>query len=184
MGGLLVTGAGKYLVEKQQKLLVQRIYQNCKGKELMEDDVEGVDVVAARWKMRVAGLAVVVHFIAGICALMCWESMSFVDAFYLVCVTVTTLGYGDRSFRTRAGRIFAVVWILFSTVCVGQFFLYLAESRTAERRREIACWALHRPTTPCDFEAAGMDGDGVARSVAFVVVQPPPSILARTAVSM
>jgi len=61
------------------------------------------------------------------------EGFSFIDAFYCVCVTVTTLGYGDESFTTKAGRVFAVFWIL--SVCVVQFFLFLAESRTEERQR-------------------------------------------------
>lgn len=168
--GVLVSGAANYLVEKQEMLLVQKIYLRHKRKEhkkqkeelAVEDEKH---VVAAHWKMFIAGCAVVVHFIAGILALMCWEGLNFIDAFYVVCVTVTTLGYGDRSFLTQAGRIFAIIWILSSTVCVAQFFLYLAESRTEERQRDIASWALHRPTTPSDLEAADMDGDGVVRSV-------------------
>lgn len=163
--GVLVSGAANYLVEKQEKLLVQKIYLKYKKREHKELVVDDEDVVAVHWKAIVAGVAVVVHFIAGMFALVCWEGLNFIDAFYVVCVTVTTLGYGDRSFGTLGGRIFAVFWILSSTVSVGQFFLYLAESRTEERRHEIACWALHRPTTPSDLEAADMDGDGVVRSV-------------------
>lgn len=167
--GVLVSGAANYLVEKQEMLLVQKIYLRHKRKEHKKQNELAVEdemhVVAAHWKMFIAGCAVVVHFIAGILALMFWEGLRFIDAFYVVCVTVTTLGYGDRSFLTQAGRIFAIFWILSSTVCVAQFFLYLAESRTEERQRDIASWALHRPTTPSDLEAADMDGDGVVRSV-------------------
>ena len=164
--GVLLSSAASYLVEKQEKLLVQKIYlkymRKHNKKELVVDDE---DVIAAHWKVLIAGVAVAIHFVAGMFALMWWEGMGFIDGFYLVCATVTTLGYGDRSFRTQPGRIFAVVWILSSTVCVAQFFLYLAESRTEERQHEIACWALHRPTTPSDLEAADLDGDGVVRSV-------------------
>jgi potassium channel subfamily K len=164
--GVLLSSAANYLVEKQEKILVQKIYLKYMHREHRKAVViENDDVVAAHWKMLIAGVAVFVHFAAGMFALVWWEGMSFIDGFYLVCVTVTTLGYGDRSFRTQAGRIFAVVWILSSTVCVAQFFLYLAESRTEERQHEIAGWALHRPTTPSDLEAADMDGDGVVRSV-------------------
>jgi len=173
--GVLVSGAANYLVEKQEKLLVQKVYLKYKRKDrkvLAVDDEE--NVVVAHWKMLVAGCAVVVHFIAGIFALMCWEEMNFIDAFYVVCVTVTTLGYGDRSFSTQAGRIFAIFWILSSTVCVAQFFLYLAESGTEERQHDIASWALHRPTTPSDLEAADRDGDGVVRSVLDLSSHPSP----------
>lgn len=167
--GALVSGAANYLVEKQERVLVQKIYFKYMKKEQRELIVVDDGVVAAHWKMLIAGVAVFVHLIAGMFALMYWEGMNFIDAFYLVCVTVTTLGYGDQSFRSQAGRIFAVFWILSSTVCLAQFFLYLAESRTEERQHEIACWALHRPTTPADLEAADLDGDGDVSAAEFVL---------------
>lgn len=49
----------------------------------------------------VLGLGVsVLHFV---------EGLPWVDAFYCACATVTTVGYGDRSFSTLHGRIFAVM---------------------------------------------------------------------------
>lgn len=167
--GALVSGAASYLVEKQEKILVQKIYKKYKKKDKKDvrfDDVaDDNDVVAAHWKAAVSGIMFGILFIAGVLVLIYCEEMSFIDAFYCVCVTVTTLGYGDHSFRTTNGRLFAVFWILSSTVCVAQFFLYLAESRTEERQHELACWALSRPTTPSDLEAADLDGDGVVRCV-------------------
>lgn len=158
--GVLVSGAANYLVEKQETILVQKFRKNQQESDEIVDDDE---VVAAQWKTGIAGAAVVVLFVTGVLVLMFCEGLSLIDAFYCVCVTVTTLGYGDQSFTTKAGRLFAVFWILSSTVCVGQFFLYLAESRTEERQRQLAVWALSRPTTPSDLEAADLDRDGVVR---------------------
>lgn len=160
--GVLVSGAANYLVEKQERILVQKVYNKYRwqaDKVSIGDD----GVVTAQWKAIIAGVIVLVLFVLGVLVLHYLEHMSFINAFYCVCVTVTTLGYGDQSFNTKAGRIFATFWILLSTVCVAQFFLYLAEVRTEEHQHEIARWALYRHTTPSDLEAADLDGNGVVR---------------------
>ncbi|CAK9200421.1 unnamed protein product [Sphagnum troendelagicum] len=166
--GVLVSGAANYLVEKQERILVQKVYNKYRwqaDKVSIGDD----GVVTAQWKAIIAGVIVLVLFVLGVLVLHYLEHMSFINAFYCVCVTVTTLGYGDQSFNTKAGRIFATFWILLSTVCVAQFFLYLAEVRTEERQHEIAHWALCRHTTPSDLEAADLDGNGVVSKAEFVL---------------
>ncbi|RXI07232.1 hypothetical protein DVH24_026368 [Malus domestica] len=45
------------------------------------------------------------------------EKLSLMDAFYCVCSTISTLGYGDKSFSTQAGGVFAMFWILKGTIC-------------------------------------------------------------------
>ncbi|CAK9271099.1 unnamed protein product [Sphagnum jensenii] len=165
--GALVSGLANYLVEKQEKILVRKVYNKYRKQRGGEEDEDSV--ISAEWKAMVAGVLVLVLFVLGLLALQYWEGMSFIDAFYCVCVTVTTLGYGDQSFETQAGRIFAIFWILSSTVCVAQFFLYLAEVRTEERQYEIAHWALCRRTTTSDLEAADLDGDGVVSKAEFLI---------------
>jgi potassium channel subfamily K len=169
--GALVSGLANYLVEKQEKILVKKVYNKYRKQSGVEDDEDSV--ISAEWKAMVAGVLVLVLFVLGLLALQYWEGMSFIDAFYCVCVTVTTLGYGDQSFQTQAGRIFAIFWILSSTVCVAQFFLYLAEVRTEERQYQIAHWALCRRTTTSDLEAADLDGDGVVRFLSFSFLSTP-----------
>jgi potassium channel subfamily K len=158
--GVLVSGAANYLVEKQENILMKKYKKKISEDE---DPVDEDEVVAARLKAAISGIAVAVLVVTGVLVLMFCEGLRFIDAFYCVCVTVTTLGYGDESFNTMAGRLFAVFWILTSTVCVAQFFLYLAESHTEERQRRLAVWALTRPTTTSDLEAADLDDDGTVR---------------------
>lgn len=55
------------------------------------------------------------------------EKVPFLEAFYYVCATMTTLGYGSPSFSSRGGRVFAVLWILVGTIFVAQFFMCFAE---------------------------------------------------------
>ncbi|KAA8527058.1 hypothetical protein F0562_008713 [Nyssa sinensis] len=85
------------------------------------------------------------------------EKLGVVDAFYCVCTTITTLGYGDMSFGTKAGRTFAIFWILTGTASLAQFFFYVAELRTEHRQKELVKWVLARKLTPEDLEAADLD---------------------------
>ncbi|KAK3433573.1 hypothetical protein EUGRSUZ_D01460 [Eucalyptus grandis] len=82
---------------------------------------------------------------------------------------LSTLGYGDQSFSTTGGRIFAVFWILASTICVGRFFFYLAVLYTGSRQRSFTKWVLTRNLTFSDLEAADLDDDKVVSAAEFVV---------------
>ncbi|GFS45133.1 outward rectifying potassium channel protein [Actinidia rufa] len=88
--------------------------------------------------------------------LMAVEKLDLVDGFYCVCSAVTTLGYGDKSLSTKAGRVFAVIWIWMSTTCLAQFFLYVTELYTETRQRRLADWVLTRKMTNEDLEAADL----------------------------
>ncbi|XWS18087.1 hypothetical protein CRYUN_Cryun32bG0011600 [Craigia yunnanensis] len=97
------------------------------------------------------------------------EEMEFIDAYYCVCSTITTLGYGDESFSTGVGRIFAIFWILSSTVCLAQFFLYLAELYTERRQKLLIKCVLNRKLTSSDLEAADLDHDEVVSVAEFIL---------------
>ncbi|KAJ9562753.1 hypothetical protein OSB04_007913 [Centaurea solstitialis] len=88
----------------------------------------------------------------------------------LLCVTtMTTLGYGDKSFSTTGGRIFAIFWILFSTICLAQVLFAFAELYTESRQRSLVSWVLTRKTTAADLEAADLDDDGEVVGAEFVI---------------
>ncbi|CAM6087667.1 unnamed protein product [Calypogeia fissa] len=164
--GALVSGAANYIVELQEQMLVRAL--NRKEDEDYEL-AEETDVQNAKWKVFVSGILVLGLFISGVVFNIVIEGMTFVDSFYCVCVTVTTLGYGDHSFTTPLGRFFAAMWILSSTVCLAQFFLYIAEMRTQSRQLKLAHWVLHRKTTKTDLQAADIDGDGIVSAPEFVI---------------
>ncbi|KAK4341914.1 hypothetical protein RND71_037730 [Anisodus tanguticus] len=67
----------------------------------------------------------------------------------------------EISFSTKAGRIFAIFWILTSTLCLGRFFLYVAELNAEKRQKEIVKWVLSRRTTNVDLEEADVDNDNL-----------------------
>eukprot|EP00262_Sarcandra_glabra_P006137 TRINITY_DN18244_c0_g1_i1.p1 TRINITY_DN18244_c0_g1~~TRINITY_DN18244_c0_g1_i1.p1 ORF type:complete len:353 (-),score=51.23 TRINITY_DN18244_c0_g1_i1:191-1249(-) len=165
--GLFLSSAADYLVEKQEILLVKALHMrdDCGQIEIMKE----VEANRVKYKLITTATLLLVLIITGTAFLSVIEKLDVVDAFYCVCSTITTLGYGDKSFSTKGGRVFAVFWILTSTICVAQFFLYLAELFTERRQQSLAKWVLTRRMTPVDLEAADIDDDGVVRSADFII---------------
>ncbi|KAL6219658.1 hypothetical protein ACLB2K_007417 [Fragaria x ananassa] len=126
-----------------------------------------VDVAKGRMRIRLkVGLALgVVVMCIGVGALvLCFmEDLSWIDSIYLSVMSVTTVGYGDKAFKTLPGRLFAAVWLLFSTLAVARAFLYLAEARVDKRHRKIVKWVLHRDITVQDLLAADINNHGFIR---------------------
>lgn len=103
----------------------------------------------------------------GVVVLHYMEELSWIDALYATCISITTVGYGDVSFQTMNGRLFAAVWLLFSTLGVARAFLFLAEARVHSRHRHLAKRVLRRKMTTNDLMAMDLDNDGHVRSVFF-----------------
>ncbi|KAJ7299244.1 hypothetical protein O6H91_19G037300 [Diphasiastrum complanatum] len=164
--GAILSNAAHYLVEKQEKFLEKAVHRKNHQIEVL---VKGPKMKPVHWKVLVTGIIVVSLFGLGMLVLIKLEHKSTVDAFYVVSVTVTTLGYGDQSFKTPPGRAFAIVWILVSTLSVAQFFLCLAEWATEARQHSLADWVLTRKVTSLDLEAADLDDDGVVSAAEFII---------------
>ncbi|KAK7319350.1 hypothetical protein RJT34_04070 [Clitoria ternatea] len=155
--GFILSKGANYIVEKQEIFVVKAVLKRERfGSELPQTN-------KAKYKLMVAVTTFLVLMVTGTIFLYFVENLDFVDALYCVCSTVTTLGYGDKSFSTTIGRTFAVFWILSSTVCLAQFFGYLAEFYTEESQRLLAKMVLTRKLSLLDLEAADLDGDRVVR---------------------
>lgn len=157
--GHLLSRAADYLVEKQETLLVRAFHlrQTFGPTDILKE----LHTNKLRYKCYVTFLVLLVLFLVGTMFLVMVEKMPVIEAFYCVCSTVTTLGYGDKSFNSGTGRLFAVFWILTSTVCLAQFFLYVAELNAETKQRALVKWVLTRRITTNDLEAADLDEDGV-----------------------
>ncbi|XP_022734272.1 two-pore potassium channel 1-like [Durio zibethinus] len=165
--GLVLTKAADYLVEKQETLLVKAFHMHKKVGEL--EILKEIENNRVKYKFYTALILLVLLILSGTVFLYKVENLDLVDAFYCVCSTITTLGYGDKSFSTKGGRIFAVFWILAGTICLAQFFLYIAELNTENRQKALAKWVLTRRVTNVDLEAADLDDDGVVGAAEFVL---------------
>ena len=152
--GFLLSKAADYFVEKQEALLARAFYLS--ESRIMKE----MGVNRARNKFITTAGFLLVLMTMGVVFLWKVERLSLIDAFYCVCSTITTLGYGDKSFSSTGGRLFATAWILSGTICLAQFFLYLAEWKAEKNQWLLAQWVLNRRLTFVDLEAADLDQDG------------------------
>ncbi|KAI4372319.1 hypothetical protein MLD38_010564 [Melastoma candidum] len=165
--GCFLSKAADHLMEKQEALLVRAIHINEKlgPAEVLKE----AELNKTRYKLITCLILLLVLIFLGILFLCLVEELHVVDAFYCVCATITTLGYGDESFSTQVGRGFAVFWILSSTVCLAQFFFYVAEINTENRQRMMVKQVLSREVTTSDLEGADLDRDKVVSASEFVI---------------
>ncbi|CAN6477809.1 unnamed protein product [Victoria cruziana] len=165
--GLMLGSAADYLVEKQELYFIKALHVHQKVSS--SDIIKELQSNRVRYKVVMISGAVLVLIVVGTIYLYKVEKLNLIDAFYCVCSTITTLGYGDKSFSTEGGRTFAIIWILISTISVALLFLYLAEWATERRQQSLAKWVLTRKMTFLDLEAADIDDDGVVSPAEFVI---------------
>ncbi|GAB2301008.1 hypothetical protein Dimus_035044 [Dionaea muscipula] len=172
--GILLSRAADFLVEKQENLFAMAIHLRdkvppaaCSDNNIIQEAV--LETNKTKYKLIMALMLMLVLGVVGTFVLTAVEKMRLVDALYCVCATITTLGYGDESFSTKGGRVFAVFWILSSTICLAQFYFYLAELYTERRQRSLVKWVLERKLTYQDIEAADLDNDKVVSASEFIL---------------
>ena len=68
--------------------------------------------VASRFRIRYAIVAVITAIVIGTLAFAVIEKWTLLNSLYVAVQTVTTVGYGDVAPSTRAGRAFAIVFML------------------------------------------------------------------------
>ncbi|CAL5342932.1 unnamed protein product [Camellia sinensis] len=170
MVDILLNGLVTYILDRQEAVLLSTVDENQ-----FNTMVRAYVIDPAKGRMRIRmkvglALAVVVGCIAiGTVTVHLLEDMSWVDSFYLSVTSVTTVGYGDYAFTTLAGRCFAIIWLLVSTLAVARAFLYLTELRIDKRNRRIAKWVLQKKMTLGDLVAADLDHDGSISKSEYII---------------
>ncbi|XP_075672304.1 two-pore potassium channel 1-like [Castanea sativa] len=160
-----LTKAVDYFLKKQADLLINALHMDQNASEAKyEKNYKGV-----KYKCLVVIIIILMLMIAGTAVLATVEKLDLIDAFYCVSVTVTTLGYGDKSFKTERGRIFAVFWILTSTIFVAQFLCYITELHVQRGQRELVKQVLSQKITSKDLEAADLDKDKSVEPAEFIL---------------
>ncbi|GMJ11559.1 hypothetical protein HRI_004825100 [Hibiscus trionum] len=139
--GIAVKIAAKYLVFKQQAVLLNALHVSRKigpTEALHEIETLKIDYTKCMISLAVMG----VHFVIGVFVLCTVEKMEFEDAFYCAISTMTTVGSGDESFSSEFGRAFGMIWVFTGTSCVGQLFLYIVEVYMDIEARKFVKWVI------------------------------------------
>ncbi|KAK3161658.1 hypothetical protein QOZ80_1BG0079840 [Eleusine coracana subsp. coracana] len=157
------------VLDKQRAVLLSTMDDNKLNKVF---DTYMVDVKRkrSRGKIKVILAIVVVAGSISVCTIIVHEveGLNWIDSFYLSVISVTTVGYGDYSFSTTAGRLTATVCLLVSTLAVAKAFLFLTDLRMDRRNRRTTKWILQkkRDNEPL---VAGLDNDAAVSKSDFVI---------------
>ncbi|KAI3740882.1 hypothetical protein L2E82_31357 [Cichorium intybus] len=167
LGGFVLSKAADYIVGKQEILFVKAIHMHEKYGQ--NEILKEAETNKVKYKFFTILTLILFLMTVGTLFLSLVEELSYFEAFYCVCVTITTLGYGDKSFSSQVGRLFAIFWILITTVSLAQLFVYLVELWTDNRRRMLVHWVLNRKLTIQDLEKADLDNDKVVSAAEYIV---------------
>ncbi|KAG7553312.1 Potassium channel domain [Arabidopsis thaliana x Arabidopsis arenosa] len=172
---ILLSGVVNYVLDLQESMILTGIqtkqhhhhHHRFSAKDYIIDFEKGR--MRIRMKVGLALCVVVLCIGVGALVLHFVEELGFVDSVYLSVMSVTTVGYGDRAFKTLEGRLFAAVWLLVSTLAVARAFLYLAEARIDRRHRKAVKLALNRDITVDDLLKADTYHHGFISKSEYIV---------------
>ncbi|GMJ11558.1 hypothetical protein HRI_004825000 [Hibiscus trionum] len=168
--GIVVKIAAKYLVFKQQAVLLNSLH--VARKIGPTDALNEIETLSIDYNKCIVSLFVMgVHFVVGIYVLCTVEEMEFDNAFYCASSTMTTVGFGDVSFMSESGRMFGMIWIFTGTSCVGQLFLYIAEVYTDIEAKKFVKWVISNNVIDRnEIKAADdLEKDKVHRAADFIL---------------
>ncbi|XP_061366215.1 two-pore potassium channel 5-like isoform X1 [Gastrolobium bilobum] len=170
---ILLSGLVNFVLDLQENMILTGLQMGARRGFSARNYI--VDVAKGRMRIRLkVGLALgVVVLCIGIGSLVLYfvEGLDSVDSIYLSVMSVTTVGYGDRAFKTLPGRLFAAIWLLFSTLMVARAFLYLAEARIDRRHRRMAKKVLHRQITVDDLLTADINNNGFISKSEYIIMK-------------
>lgn len=170
---VLLSAALSYILDLQEGMILSHVQARARARAGEGASKYIFDSNKGRMRIRMkVGLAVGVVILcigAGTLALYLLEDLNWMDALYLSIMSVTTVGFGDRAFKTLPGRVFASFWLLISTLAVARAFLYLAEARMDKRQRMISKRVLHKDLTVDDLDAADLNHNGFISKAEFVI---------------
>ncbi|KAJ4899953.1 Two-pore potassium channel 3 [Raphanus sativus] len=168
---ILLSGMVSYVLDLQESYMLDSAKRRDEPDHKRRSYIIDVKKGRMRIRLKVAlALGVVVLCIAvGVGIMHFIEGIDWLDSFYLSVMSVTTVGYGDRAFKTLPGRLFAAVWLLVSTLAVARAFLYLAEARVDKRNRERAKKVLREAMSVSQFFAADIDNNGCVSKAEYVI---------------
>ncbi|XP_045831300.1 two-pore potassium channel 4-like [Trifolium pratense] len=118
-------------------------------KAWMFDDTE----ISKRAKFCICVVVIILLIALGTITTHRIEKLHWIDSFYFSVTSVTTVGYGEFSFKTTGGKWWAIIWILIGTTTAASCLTYLSEYYLPRRSGDMTQWILKKKITASDLAA-------------------------------
>lgn len=92
---------------------------------------------------------------------------TWISAFYMSVITLTTVGFGDQSPRSRLGRIVGIVWMLVGVGFVAHWFSVLTKTFLEQEKKRVIQVQDHLSRDK--FDKIDKDGNGSLSREEFLV---------------
>lgn len=139
--------------------------------------------------LGVASIPILILVVVGTLVYSKLEGWSLLDSLYATIITMTTVGYGDLSPQSAAGRIFAIFFALsaigIASYAVSTFAAVIIENQLARQRRKVRerrmkrIEALHDHVIICGGSVVGhrTANELRKRQTPFVLIEPDEAAL-------
>lgn len=97
------------------------------------------------------------------------DNYSLIDAFYLSCMTITTVGYGDITPSNNNSRVFTIVYALLGTIVTGNALSKFASAISDYKQAKLEAMVLARPLNHDSLRAMDVDADSRVSKEEFVL---------------
>ncbi|KAG1659199.1 hypothetical protein FOA52_005677 [Chlamydomonas sp. UWO 241] len=170
--------AGITLVSLFLSFLVGRIID--RQFQVINDVMETDDCPDARGRLgltrrdreAMAAIGLVVFLMGlGVTVFTLAEGLSPVQALYVVCVSVTTVGFGDVVPLQQGTKLFATVWLAVSSLALAKCVSLVVEMNNEKKLKALRASLLQRDLDDHLFSRFDMDGDGKVTRYEFLVHQ-------------
>lgn len=126
-------------------------------------------ITSEEWhRLAVTTALYVAVLLAGTVVFSVLQGLSIVDSVYLVCMSATTIGFGDLDPSTPASRLFATVWLIFSTLGLAKVVGDYTDTRLRAKQRRASARLLSANLTESDFHILDQDGDGTVTQYEYM----------------
>ena len=97
------------------------------------------------------------------------DNFSLLDSFYLSCMTITTVGYGDIAPKNNYSRAFTIVYALLGTLMTGNALSRFANAVSDYKQAQLEATVLARPLNHASLLAMDTDRDAKVSKEEFVL---------------
>jgi len=148
-----------HMLEKQSVTLVRMLSSSSSSGKINSGEVELVSSSTSSSALAASIAQYLLILALGGLILARFQGLRFIDAIYFVCISATTVGLGDITPQTQAGRGFAVLWLLFATVGLARVIAAVTDFKLNQAQEKMRERLLRTPLSDKSIEVMDQDSD-------------------------